>query len=107
MFDRDTVQALRNSWVKTLDAFVEEANKTRQCFEGIENASDVTWWREVLLKQRISENQALERYQSARRTLFVLATNGGSQDWTIRRVSRFLDRYVSDAHAALPDALNQ
>lgn len=76
MFNRDTVLALRNSCFKALDAFVEEANKTRRCFEGIEKASDESWLR-VLLQQRFAENEALERYQRARRSLFVLATNGG------------------------------
>jgi hypothetical protein len=74
--DPDTVQALRNGCVKTLGAFVK-ANKTRRCFEEIDNASDVSWLCDVLLEQRIGENKAFERYQKARRTLFALTMYGG------------------------------
>jgi hypothetical protein len=56
--DPDTVQALRNGCVKTLDAFVE-ANRTHRCFEEIDNASGVSWLCDVLLEQRIGENKAL------------------------------------------------
>jgi hypothetical protein len=79
MLDRDTVQALRNYSRVALDAFVDQANKTRSFFDGIENASEVSMSQFVqMLKQRQTENDALDRYQKARLALFRVAKRGAS-----------------------------
>lgn len=79
MLDRDTVQALRSHSRVALDAFVEQANKTRSFFDGIENVSEVSVSQfDRMLEQRQVENDALERYQKARLALFRVAKRGAS-----------------------------
>ena len=78
MLDRDTVQALRSHSRVALDAFVDQANKTRSFFDGIEDVSEVCMSQFVhMLKQRQIENDALERYQRARLALFKVAKRSG------------------------------
>jgi hypothetical protein len=79
MLDRDTIQALRSHSRAALDAFVDQANKNRSVFDGIEDVSEVSSSQLVhMLKQRQTENDAFDRYQKARQALFRVAERGAS-----------------------------
>lgn len=78
MYDRDTVQALRGACLVALNAFVDQANKTRS-LDGIENVSVLSHGQLMqLLEQRIAEDKAFDRYQRARRALLAVARNSAS-----------------------------
>lgn len=79
MYDRDTVQALRGACLVALNAFVDQANKTRRSLDGIENVSVLSHGQLMqLLEQRIAEDKAFDRYQRARRALLAVARNSAS-----------------------------
>lgn len=80
MYDRDTIQALRNATIIALKAFVDEANRTRAKFNDFENLSAVSEeYLQEILNQRIIENEAFERYQRTRRALFEMARQSNGQ----------------------------
>ena len=76
MPDRDIIQALRSTCLAALNGFVDQAHKTRQGFEDIEDVAALSNGQlTILLEQRMAENEALELYLKARRRLFAVAKN--------------------------------
>lgn len=94
MLDRDTaaVQTLRSSCRMTLEAFIDEANKTCSFFDGVEYVSESSLNQFVqMLEQRRKENVALERYQNARLALFRLQSKSDSRECAMRGVVKRFD----------------
>ena len=77
VLDRDTIQALRKASQVALNAFVDQANRTRAKFDDFERLSAVSQeYLQEILEQRIVENEAFERYQRTRYALFDMARQG-------------------------------
>jgi hypothetical protein len=69
----EELEALHRTCMRTLKAYMEEANKTCELLNSITSFPVSIETRQAMLRQRVSENHARELYDLARAQLFEAA----------------------------------